>query len=116
VLSDTRQAGITPIRNVLKTQSKGKEKRASVSRTRITSPPQIRHASDFHPEWGSELHYIKAHFFCLISFFPASFGVLTVPASTVTQTGKKSLLTLPQNVAGRGSVAKANNTVGEKNY
>lgn len=68
VLSDTRQDSITPIGNVLKIKSQGKEKRASLSTTRITSPPQIRHTSDLHPEWESEIHYIKVRFLYPISF------------------------------------------------
>lgn len=45
VLNDTRQVGITPMGNVLKMQSKGRGERASLGRTCITSPFQIRHTS-----------------------------------------------------------------------
>lgn len=48
-----------------------------------------------------------------ISFFSASLGLLTVPASTATERGKKLLPTLPQNVAGKGDDTKAKNTVGK---
>lgn len=69
VPSDTRQVGNSPMGNVLKTQSKGTEKSASLSRTGITSPPQIRHTSDLHPEQESEIHYIKVLVFYTLSHF-----------------------------------------------
>lgn len=69
VLNDTRQAGITPTGNVLKIQSKGKEERASLSRTWITSPPQVRHTSNLHSKGERGLCYIKVQVFYILSRF-----------------------------------------------
>lgn len=54
----------------------------------------------------------SAGFLYPVSFSSAFPGLLTVPASTVSQAGKKLLLTLPQ-VVGRGNDVKANITTEE---
>lgn len=69
VLNDTRQAGVTLMGNVLKIQSKGKGEKASLSRTWITSPPQIRHTSDLLSEWERGMCYIKVQDFYILSRF-----------------------------------------------
>lgn len=62
VLNNTRQVGITPTGNVLKIQSKGKGERASLSRTWITSPPQIRHTNELHSGGKRGICYIKVFY------------------------------------------------------
>lgn len=69
VLDDTRQVGITPVGNVLKMQSKGRGEKASLGRTCITSPFQIKHTSDLLSGWGRGMCYIKEQVFYILSRF-----------------------------------------------
>lgn len=112
VLNDTRQVGLTPMGSVLKIQSKGKGKRALLSRTWITSPPQIRHTTDLLSEWERGLRYIKVQVFYILSRFPQH-PLGSSPSIDCKPGKEKASPDFTPDVVGRGNDVKANITTKE---